>query len=76
MNGGLKRPELLAATTTAFRERDPHGRVQYHPAWHDLDAPGRAAAFEATCALRAMEAAFDDDGLSTTGRAVLDRIRG
>jgi hypothetical protein len=47
-----------------------------HPAWQDLDQAGRLEAFEATRAARALEAALDPEGLSTTARAVLARIRG
>jgi hypothetical protein len=46
-----------------------------HPAWHDLDAAGRVRAFDRAAALRTAEAALDPDGLSTTARAVLARIR-
>ncbi len=66
----------IDAVTTAFRPRDPAGTVRAHPAWYDLDAEGREEAYEATRVLRAMEAALDADGLSTTAKAVLRRIRG
>lgn len=66
---------LLEQVTSAHRERTPLGEVRSHPAWHDLDQAGRRAAFEATAALRRMEAALDPLGLSTTARAVLARLR-
>lgn len=66
---------LVAAAATAWRPRDADGRVRAHPAWHDLDDAGRAQAFQATAESRALEAALDPDGLSTTARAVLARIR-
>ena len=47
-----------------------------HPAWLDLDAGGRARAFALAEGLRALEAAADREGLSATGRAVLERVRG
>lgn len=50
--------------------------LAYHKAWHDLDAAGRERAFERARALRTAEAALDPDGLSTTARAVLARLRG
>ncbi len=50
--------------------------LRYHPAWHDLGPDARERAFERARALRALEAALDPDGLSTTARAVLDRITG
>jgi hypothetical protein len=64
----------LDAVTTAWRPRDPGGSVRAHPAWYDLDDAGRRDAFEATRALRAVEAALDPQGLSSTARAVLARI--
>jgi hypothetical protein len=41
-----------------------------------LDDAGREEAYEATRAARALEAALDPQGLTTTARAVLARIRG
>ncbi|MBI4957143.1 MAG: hypothetical protein HY908_34335 [Myxococcales bacterium] len=67
---------LVAEVTSAHRARDPEGRVCAHPAWHDLDAGGRREAFAATRELRTLEAALDPEGLTTTARAVLARIRG
>jgi hypothetical protein len=73
---GQDRETLIEQAAAAFRGRDAHGRVLAHPAFHDLDDAGRVEAFEAARRLRAMEAALDADGLSTTARAVLARIRG
>lgn len=66
----------LDSVTSAFRPRDPAGTLRAHPAWHDLDADGRREAYAETRLLRAMEAALDPEGLSSTARAVLRRIRG
>jgi hypothetical protein len=66
----------LDAVMTAWRPREPGGRPRAHPAFHDLDEEGRLQAYEATCALRAAEAALDPQGLSTTAQAVLRGIRG
>jgi hypothetical protein len=66
---------LIEAAAAAWRPRDPRGAVAFHPAWHDLDAAGRQEAFEVARRMRAIEAAIDAQGLSTTGRAVLARIR-
>ena len=41
----------------------------------NLDDAGREAAYERARSLRVMEAALDPQGLSTTARAVLARIR-
>jgi hypothetical protein len=67
---------LIEAAAAAFRERDARGAIRAHPAWWDLDTAGREAAFEAAVQSRALEAALDPAGLSSTGRAVLARIRG
>jgi hypothetical protein len=71
-----EREALIEAVTTAFRPRDLRtGALRAHDAWHDLDDAGRVEAYHATLLLRDIEAALDPDELSTTGRAVLARIR-
>ncbi len=72
---GEDREVLVEQAAGAFRGRDPHGRMLSHPAWHDLDDAGREEAFALAARLRALEAALDQDGLSTTARAVLARIQ-
>jgi hypothetical protein len=67
---------LIEAATTAWRPEAPSGQVRAHPAWADLDAAGRVAVYEATQILRRLEAAHDPQGLSTTARRVLARLRG
>lgn len=64
---------LVEQVASAYR---PHigDELTYHKAWHDLDAAGRVRAYELARALRSLEAALDEDGLSTTARAVLARI--
>ena len=49
--------------------------LRAHPAWHDLLPAQRAQAHDETERLRMMEAALDPEGLSSTGHAVLERIR-
>lgn len=66
---------LLEQATTAWRPTDPDGSVRAHPAWADLDARGREELHDLVELQRRIEATLDDDGLSTTGRAVLARIR-
>ena len=73
---GKDREVLVEQAAGAFRERDAHGRILAHPAWYDLDDAGRAEAFAVAEQARALEAALDPEGLSTTARAVLARIRG
>jgi hypothetical protein len=66
---------LIEAAAASWRPRDPKGGVAFHPAWHDLDHAGRREAFEIARTMRELEAAVDARGLSTTGRAVLARVR-
>jgi hypothetical protein len=66
--------DLIEEVAGAYRPRSTD-ELRYHPAWHDLDATGRTRAYERARALRPLEAALDPDGLSTTARAVLARIR-
>ena len=71
-----EREALIEAVTTAFRPRDLlTGALRAHDAWHDLDAKGRTEAYEATLQSRELEAALDPEGLSSTARAVLARLR-
>jgi hypothetical protein len=64
---------LIEELTTAWRPHDPR-ELAFHPVWYDLDERAREEAFERTQRLRAMEAALDPEGLSSTARAVLARI--
>lgn len=66
---------LIEAAAGAWREPDPRGGLRHHPAWWDLDEAGRRAAFEVARQNRTLEAALDPQGLSTTARAVMARIR-
>lgn len=64
---------LVEQVASAYRPA-ADGELQYHKAWHDLDADARTRAFDLAAALRPLEAALDPQGLSTTARAVLARI--
>ena len=70
-----EREALVAAVTTAHRERGARGEIRGHRAFYDLDEAGRLESFEATTRQRALEAAADAEGLSTTARAVRARSR-
>ncbi|MBA3458541.1 MAG: hypothetical protein H0T46_01160 [Deltaproteobacteria bacterium] len=67
--------ELLVEEVAGAWRPTTGDELHYHKAWHDLDAAGRARAYELARALRPLEAALDPAGLSTTARAVLAKIR-
>lgn len=66
---------LIEAVASAWREVGVDGAIRAHPSWHDLDASGREAAADAAIVSRWLEAALDPDGLSSTARRVLARVR-
>ena len=66
--------ELLVEQVASAHRPRAIDELRYHPAWHDLDAAARERAFDLARSLRPLEAALDDDGLSTTARAVLQKI--
>lgn len=69
------RDALIEAALTAWRPRSPDGLIHPHPAWADLPPSDRQALFDATLRSRAIESLIDPDGLSTTVRAVLGRLK-
>jgi hypothetical protein len=74
---GSPDPELLLeAATSAWRERDSHGRVRPSPAWTDLTPDERGALFDRQLMARMVERAADPGGLSSTARQVLAAIAG
>jgi hypothetical protein len=66
--------ELLVEQVASAHRPRAIDELRYHPAWHDLDVAARERAYDLARALRPLEAALDDDGLSTTARAVLQKI--
>jgi hypothetical protein len=68
--------ELMIEQVASAHREVARDALRYHPRWHDLGPAGRDRAFARARALRALEAALDPDGLSTTARAVLARIAG
>jgi hypothetical protein len=71
-----EREALVEEAASAWRPRRPDGALGPHPAWADLDAPGRAEVHALAAASRRLEAALDPEGLSSSGRAILARLRG
>jgi hypothetical protein len=65
---------LIEQLMSAHRERAKTGEIRFAPAFHDLSATARQAAFALTCAQRNLEAALDPQELSTTARAVRARL--
>jgi len=75
MNDSPETRQLIEEATTAWRPRTPDGTILPHPAWADLDPDSRLTAFEETVVSRRLERGLDSQGLSTTVRAVLGRVR-
>lgn len=65
--------DLIEEVAGAWRPRDPR-QLRFHPHWHDLSEEDRLEAFDRGRENRALEAGLDEDGLSSTARAVLTRI--
>ncbi len=66
---------LIEQAVSAHRERTTAGRILPSPAWWDLPAESREELFLRQMQSRIVERAFAPDGLSTTVRSVLDRLR-
>jgi hypothetical protein len=60
---------------SAHRERDAHGAIVPSAAWFDLSPDDRLRAHDEAAVARRLEAALDPQGLSSTARAVLARLR-
>ena len=69
------RDRLVEETLTAWRPRHPDGRILPHPSWADLPEADRERAFDESLLARRLESWLDRRGLSTTARAVMERIR-
>ena len=65
---------LIEAAVSAFRERNAFGRILPASAWWDLAPEDREALFGRQLESRLLERAIDPDGLSSTARAVLERL--
>jgi hypothetical protein len=64
---------LIEAASSAFRERDPSGRILFSPAWADLPGEAREELFERQREARTIERLASEDGLSSTARLVARR---
>lgn len=69
-----ERAILIERVVAAHRERDPFDGLKPEPAFYDLDEAGRREAYALAVQTRLLEAALDEAGLSSTGRAVLARL--
>lgn len=67
--------DLLIEQVASAHRPPTRDELRYHPAWHDLGEAARLRAHDRARDLREVEAALDPEGLSTTARAVLARIR-
>lgn len=72
----MNRESQIEAVLSAHRDRDPRGEWVPSPELFDLSPEDRERAARAAIAARTLEAALDPEGLSSTARAVLARIRG
>jgi hypothetical protein len=70
-----ERALLIEQVVGAYRPRDPRGGLLPSAAFHDLDDAARVEAYEQARRARAIEAALDAEGLSSTARAVLTRLQ-
>ena len=66
---------LIEKAVSAFRERNAWGRILPSPSWLDLPPEDRDALFARQLESRLIERALDPNGLSTTARAVLKRLK-
>jgi hypothetical protein len=71
-----ERDVLVESCVTAFRERDPEGRLVPPATWWDLSPEALDELYERQVLAREIERALDPQGLSGTARAALERIAG
>jgi hypothetical protein len=65
----------IEKAVSAFRERNTSGRILPSASWFDLAPEDRDALFARQLESRQIERVLSHDGISTTGKAVLERIR-
>ena len=66
---------LIEKAVSAYRERTTSGRILPSPAWRDLPVESREELFQRQLQSRILERALAADGVSSTVRSVLNRLR-
>ena len=66
---------LIEQVVSAYRERTTYGRILPSPAWWDLPPESRDDLFLQQLQSRIVERVFSSDGISTTVRSVLNRLK-
>jgi len=66
---------LIEEAVSAYRERTSSGRILSSPAWWDLSPEDREKLLNRQIQSRIVERALSPDGMSSTVRSVLNRIR-
>ena len=76
MMGGDPKEILIEEAVSGYRERTTSGRILPSPAWWDLPPEAREELYQRQLQSRILERAVAPDGMSSTVRAVLSRIKG
>ncbi len=66
---------LIEEAVAAYRERTTSGRILPSPAWWDLNSEAREELLKRQIQSRILERAASPDGMSSTVRCVLSRLR-
>jgi hypothetical protein len=66
---------LMEEAVSSYRERTASGLILPSPAWWDLPAESREEFFRRQLQSRVLESVAAPDGLSSTARTVLKRLR-
>lgn len=69
-----EREALIEEVVSAYRPRTADGVIRASSAWNDLEREDREVAFDETLAARKMEMLLDEEGCSSTARAILARL--
>lgn len=69
-----ERDAMIEAVVSAYRYRGADGVIRPAPEWKDLEPAEREEAARQAERQRWLEAALDEEGLSSTGRSVLRQI--